>query len=170
LSKRFSSNYLDIFLIDRWFGVLELGLPYLKFIERELIAERQVTMRRAIAIAAFILFFAIPAHAQKGAAAGGSSTSMQFSGGGGFGGDSGARPLPSYPPAHFKMSNVSGSQASFIPSAFLPFDRAVAVGQAMLDAQKKSAVVAAAAEDAVKPRAKVVVVQDANGNPIIVKQ
>ena len=128
-------------------------------------------MKRAIAVAAFILFFAIPAHAQRGAAAGGSSTSMQFTGGGGgFGGDSGARPLPSYPPAHFKMSDVSGSQATFIPSAFLPFDRAVAVGQAMLDAQKKSAVVAAAAEDAVKPRAKVVVVQDANGNPIIVKQ
>ena len=130
-------------------------------------------MKRAIGVAAFILFFAIPAHAQRGAAAGGSSTALQFSGGGGgggFGGDSGARPLPSYPPAHFKISDVSGSQASFIPSAFLPFHRAVAVGQAMLDAQKKSAVVAAAADDAAKPRAKVAVVQDANGNPIIVNQ
>ncbi len=129
-------------------------------------------MKRAIGVAAFILFFAIPAHAQRGAAAGGSSTALQFSGGGGgggFGGGSGARPH-SYPPAHFKMSDVSGSQASFIPSAFLPFDRAVAVGQAMLDAQKKSALVAAAAEDAAKPRAKVAVVQDANGNPIIINQ
>jgi hypothetical protein len=69
------------------------------------------------------------------------------------------------------MSAVSGSDGSFVPSGYLPFDRAVAQGQAILDAEKKTPAEAAAAASIVpKPRAKVVVVQDANGDPIVIKQ
>ena len=133
-------------------------------------------MKRAIGVAAFILFFAIPAHAQKGASPAGGSPSAQATsggggGGGGFGGGGGASRLPSYPPAHFKMSAVSGSDASFIPSGYLPFDRAVAEGQAILDAEKKTPAETAAATSIVpKPHAKVSVVQDANGDPVVIKQ
>jgi hypothetical protein len=128
-------------------------------------------MKRAIGVAAFILFFAIPAHAQKdGSPAGGSSSAQATSGGGGFGGGGASRPT-AYPRAHFKMSEVSGSDASFIPSGYLPFDRAVAEGQAILDAEKRTPAEAAAATSIVpKPHAKVSVVQDANGDPIVIKQ
>jgi hypothetical protein len=69
------------------------------------------------------------------------------------------------------MSAVSGSDASFIPSGYLPFESAVAEGQAILDAQKKTPAEAAAASSIVpKPRAKVAVVQGANGDPIVIQQ
>ena len=129
-------------------------------------------MKRAIGVAAFILFFAIQAHAQAGS----SSTARPTQnggggGGGGFGGGGGTGPLPTRPPAHFKMSAVTGSEASFIPSGYLPFDRAVAEGQAILDAEKRTPAEAAAATSIVpKPHAKVAVVQDANGDPIVIKQ
>lgn len=133
-------------------------------------------MKRAIGVAAFILF-AIPAHAQKGASpAGGSSSAQQAAsagggGGGGFGGGGGTGRLADTPRAQFRMSTVSGSDGSFIPSGYLPFDRAVAEGQAMLDAEKKTPAEAAAATSIVpKPHAKVAVVQDANGDPIVIKQ
>ena len=135
-------------------------------------------MKKAIGIAAFILFFALPAHAQRG----GASSSAQVSnggggGGGGFGGGglgsgggTGSR-LPAHPPAQFKMSAVSGSDSSFIPSGYLPFESAVAEGQAILDAEKKTPAEAAAASSIVpKPHAKVAVVQGANGDPIVIKQ
>lgn len=129
-------------------------------------------MKRAIGVAAFILFFAIPAHAQAGSS--GSARPTQNGGGGGgggFGGGGGTGPLPVRPPAHFKMSAVTGSDASFIPSGYLPFDRAVAEGQAILDAEKRTPAEAAAATSIVpKPHAKVAVVQDANGDPIVIKQ
>lgn len=125
-------------------------------------------MKRAIGVAAFVLFFAIPAHAQAGSS---SAARPTQSGGGGFGGGGGTGPLPSRPPVHFKMSAVTGSDASFIPSGYLPFDRAVAEGQAILDAEKKTPAEAAAATSIVpKPRAKVAVVQGANGDPIVIKQ
>ncbi len=130
-------------------------------------------MKRAIGIAAFLLFFAIPAHAQAGSSA--SALPNQGGGGGGGGGYGGggssSGPLPTYPRAQFKMSAVSGSDSSFIPSGYLPFDRAVAQGQAILDAEKKTPAEAAAAASIVpKPHAKISVVQDANGDPIVIKQ
>ncbi len=134
-------------------------------------------MKQAIGIAAFILFFAIPAHAQRG----GASPSAQVSnggggggggfGGGGLGGGTAGSSLPASPPAHFKMNAVSGSDASFIPSGYLPFESAVAEGQAILDAEKKTPAEAAAASSIVpKPHAKVAVVQGANGDPIVIQQ
>ena len=94
--------------------------------------------------------------------------------GGGFGGGltgGAAGRLPAYPRTHFKMSEVSGSDKSFTPSGYLPFDRAVAEGQAILDAEKKTPAEAAAATSIVpRPHAKVAVMQDANGDPIVIKQ
>lgn len=127
-------------------------------------------MKRAIGVAAFILFFAIPAHAQAGSSSSAHATQGGGGGGGGFSGGGTGR-LPAQPRAHFKMSAVSGSDRSFIPSGYLPFDRAVAEGQAIIDAEKKTPAEAAAATSIVpKPRAKVAVVQDANGDPIVIKQ
>src|SRR5579862_9335055 len=127
-------------------------------------------MKKAIGIAAFVLFFAIPAHAQRGGASSSAQVSNSGGGGGGFGGGfSGGggtgSVLPDHPPAHFKMNAVSGSDASFIPSGYLPFESAVAEGQAILDAEKKTPAEAAAASSIVpKPHAKVTVVQAANGD------
>ena len=127
-------------------------------------------MKRAIGVAAFILFFAIPAHAQAGSSSSARPTQSGGGGGGGFGGG-GTGPLPARPPAHFKMSAVNGSDATFIPSGYLPFDRAVAEGQAILDSEKKTPAEAAAATSIVpKPHSKVAVVQDADGDPIVIKQ
>ncbi len=131
-------------------------------------------MKRAIGVVAFVLFFALPAHAQRGGASPSAQpTSSGGGGGGGYGGGGGGTGslLPNYAPAHFKMNEVAGSDGSFIPSAFLPFDRAVAEGQAILDAQKKTPAEAAAASSIVqKPHAKVSVVQGANGDPIVIRQ
>ncbi len=131
-------------------------------------------MKKALGIAAFILFFAIPAHAQRGGASSSAQPTMSGGGGGGggFGGGSGTGSLlPAHPPAVFKMSAVSGSDATFIPSGYLPFDRAVAEGQAILDAENKTPAEAAAASSIVpKPHAKVAVVQGANGDPIVIQQ
>ncbi|HXU20445.1 MAG TPA: hypothetical protein VN788_07680 [Verrucomicrobiae bacterium] len=128
-------------------------------------------MKRMIGIAAFIMFFAIPAHAQRGGAS--SSAAPRMGGGGGIGGSGGGMGnlLPAHPPTHFKMSAVSGSDASFIPSGYLPFESAVAEGQAILDAEKKTPAEAAAASSIVpKPHAKVAVVQSADGDPIVIQQ
>jgi hypothetical protein len=150
--------------------VLQLPLYRRVIVHR---AERQVNMKQAVAVAAFILFFfAIPAHAQRraGGAAGSSSAQLTGGGGGGFSGGSTAM-LPDYPSAHFNMREFSGSEGSFIPSGYVPFDRAVAQGQAILDAEEKTPAEAAAATSiAAKPRAKVAVVQDVNGDPIVIKQ
>jgi hypothetical protein len=135
-------------------------------------AERQVTMKRAIGVAAFILFFALPAHAQRGGA--GSAAGPRFAGGGGGGGGFSGGSMGSIHasrPTQFKMTEVHGSKTSFVPSGYLPFDVAVAEGQAILDAQKRSPAEAAAASSIVpKPHAKVAVVQDANGDPIVIQQ
>jgi hypothetical protein len=135
-------------------------------------------MKRAIGIAAFILFFAVPAHAQgKGAsvAMGSSSTGASYNGGsgggGGYSGGGGTVSHHNYPRAQFAVGAVSGSQEDFVPSSYLPFDRAVAEGQAALDAAAKSpAQTAEATSNAPRPHAKVTFVQDANGDPILVRQ
>ncbi len=134
-------------------------------------------MKKAIGIVAFIMFFAIPAHAQRGGASPSAAPSTGGGGGagglggGGLGGGSSTNLLPAHPPAQFKMIAVSGSDATFIPSGYLPFDSAVAEGQAILDAEKKTPAEAAAASSIVpKPHAKVAVVQGANGDPIVIQQ
>ncbi|HEY6905142.1 MAG TPA: hypothetical protein VI216_12610 [Candidatus Acidoferrales bacterium] len=128
-------------------------------------------MKRAIGVAAFILFSAIPAHAQAGSSASAHATANAGGGGGGgfTGGSMGS--IHASRPAQFKMTEVHGSQTSFVPSGYLPFDAAVAEGQAILDARKLTPAEAAAAASIVpKPHAKVAVVQAANGDPIVIQQ
>jgi hypothetical protein len=130
-----------------------------------------------------ILGFSIPAHAQSraGAVAGGSGgngggMSGGSGGGGGFGGSIGGgglsgvsfQTLPSTPEANLPSIAVSGSEAEFVPSTFLPFDQAVAAGQEVLDAEHKSVAEAAAENSrAHRLKAKAALVENAAGDAVI---
>jgi hypothetical protein len=138
-------------------------------------------MKRILGVAVFVLLLSAPAHGQaRGSspapAVSSSTAATSGGGGGGIGGGalSGASNTPSfhhYPAAKFDLKDVSGTEADFTPSAFLPYDRAIAAGQAALNAQKKTLVEAAAEGSRTPPsRAKVALVQDANGDPIIVSR
>jgi hypothetical protein len=131
-------------------------------------------MKKLVGVAALVLLFSIPAHAQaKGGSVGSSSTNAGGSGGSGggigggsLGGTNGAR-LPSYPRASFDVSAASGGDPSFAPSTFLSFDQAVAQGKAILAANQKSlAQIAAENSTAPKTKAKFSFVQDADGNVV----
>ncbi len=107
-----------------------------------------------------------------GGAAGG-PISYGGGGGGGYGGGSGGGPmgfhtLPSIPPANLRSSAVGGTEASFVPSTFLPYNQAIAAGEAVLDAQHES-VAEAAAENSRAPRlkAKAAIIENAAGDPVI---
>ena len=95
-------------------------------------------MKPIFALMALVLVFSMPAHAQ---AASGSAGSPHSSGGGSFGGGgvsgaSGAKPAYT-PTAQFQMSAVSGSNSEFVPSAYLPFDKAVALGKLLCRPTKR---------------------------------
>jgi hypothetical protein len=136
--------------------------------------ERQTNMKKLIGIAAFVLLFSIPAHAQSRGGGVGSAPSANVAGGGGaggtggggIGGNGGAR-LQSYPRASFEASSVSGGDPSFAPSTFLSFDQAVAEGKAIIAADQKSLAQTAAENSATpKAKAKVTFVQDAEGKVV----
>jgi hypothetical protein len=110
-----------------------------------------------------------------GGVAGGAVSNSGSGGGGGYGGYGGGmtgstnfHTLPSIPPARLPSTAVSGSDATFVPSSFLPYNQAIAVGNAMLDAQHES-VAEAAAENSLVHRlpAKATIVENAIGNPVI---
>lgn len=88
--------------------------------------------------------------------------------GAGIGGQSSFHTLPSIPPARLPSTAVSGSDSTFVPSSFLPYNQAIAVGNAMLDAQHES-VAEAAAENSLVHRlpAKAAIIENAIGNPVI---
>jgi hypothetical protein len=117
-------------------------------------------MKRFLGLAALVFFFTLPAHAQLGGA---------ISGGSLFG--SSFHTLPSYPSAKFVSTGVSGTEADFVPSAFVTYDQAIAQGKAAIKAETKS-VARAASENssAIKPRAKFAMVQDGEGNVVIVSR
>ena len=105
----------------------------------------------------------------------GGAISNAGGGGGGYGGASGGsggpasfHTLPSIPPARLPSTAVSGSDATFVPSTFLPYNQAIAVGNAMLDAQHES-VAEAAAKNSLMHRlpAKATIIENAIGNPVI---
>lgn len=124
-------------------------------------------MKRFLLLGVFTLGLALPAHAQFGGQSVGSGGSL--SSGGGING--GGSHLASVPPAQFATTGVSGNEAEFIPSAFLAYDQAIAAGEKALAAKSKSvAKVASENSAAQKPRAKFAMVQDCNGNPIIVSR
>jgi hypothetical protein len=140
--------------------------------------ERQTIMKKLLGVAAFVLLFSIPAHAQaKGSASAGMSATNSGAnagvsgggtGGGGIGGGNGSGRLPAYPRASFDVVAVSGGDPSFAPSTFLSFDQAVAEGKAMAAANEKSlGQIAAEISTVPKAKAKLAFVQDANGNAVL---
>lgn len=88
--------------------------------------------------------------------------------GGGMTGPTSFHTLPSIPPASLRSSAVSGSDATFVPSSFLPYSQAIAAGRAVLDEQHSS-VAEAAAENSREHRskAKAAIIENAAGDPVI---
>jgi hypothetical protein len=134
-------------------------------------------MKRLLVFATFVALFSAPARAQSksaGSSGTGYPTNSGYSGGGGggfSGGGGNSGPLPDYPPAHFAMNAISGTEDAFSPSTFLPFEQAVAAGKAAAAARAKSPAEAAKENsDAQKAKARVVFVQDAAGNVIPVRR
>jgi len=118
------------------------------------------------ALIAMVFIFSIPAYAQ--AAGGSANTARSFgggsAGGGGVSGSSGARPAYT-PTAQFKMAAISGSSTDFIPSAYLPFDKAVELGRADFSTKPANVVeVAEANKNAKGPNPEHVIVQDSHGH------
>lgn len=135
-------------------------------------------MRRLFGLAVLAAGLTVPVQAQISHATAASSTAGSttsggsggggFSGGSGGGFSSGGSKLPSYPVAHFNVTSVSGSQQDYIPSTFVSYDDAVAAGRAILDAPPKSLdQVARESGSSHRQMAKLKLVQDANGKPVI---
>jgi hypothetical protein len=138
-------------------------------------------MKRFLGLTVLIFGLSIPAHAQSqrgGAAmtAGGTSSGALSGGGGGAGYDSSSggmtganfHTLPTIAPANLRSSAVSGSDATFVPSSFLPYGQAIAAGQAILDEQHET-IAEAAAENSREHRskAKAAIIENAIGDPVI---
>lgn len=90
-------------------------------------------MKIALGVAALALLAAMPAGAQT--MGGGTISPPHFS-----------QNLPWTPPATFQAVEVSGAESTYIPSTFVTFDSAVAVGRVQLKELGKT--VAEAATDA----------------------
>jgi len=137
-------------------------------------------MKRFLGLAALILGLSVPAHAQSRSAfvPAGSTGGVVSNGGGGYGGGGGIgggvsdfHTLPSVPSTTFRSTAVSGSDATFEPSSFLPYKEAIAVGQGILNAQHESVAEAAAENNRTrKSKAKAVIVENAAGDPVITEQ
>lgn len=127
-------------------------------------------MKKLLGATALVMVFSVPALAQNNRGA--SSAPTPYAGGGGGSGSLGAgggaygNRLPSYPAARFATSTASGD-ASFAPSSFLPFDQAVAEGNAeAANVQKPVGQVAAENNAAPRAKAKYAFVQDVNGKVV----
>jgi len=134
-------------------------------------------MKRLLGLAVLILGLSVPAHAQSRSAfvPAGSTGGVVSNGGGGYGGGGGGvsdfHTLPSVPSTTFRSTAVSGSDATFEPSSFLPYKEAIAVGQDILNAQHESVAEAAAENNRTrKSKAKAVIVENAAGDPVITEQ
>jgi hypothetical protein len=138
-------------------------------------------MKRFLGLTVLILGLSVPAHAQSskggGAVAGASSGGVLSNGGGGGNGGGAAggsvtgvsfHTLPVIPPANLRSTAVSGTDDSFVPSTFLPYDRAVAAGQGVLDARDKSVAEAAAENSrAHRLKARTAIIENAAGDAVI---
>jgi hypothetical protein len=135
-------------------------------------------MKRFLGLTALILGLSVPAHGQRAAAGmtgGVAGGAVSYSGGGGgYGGGAGLtgptdfHTLPSIPPARLPSTAVSGSDATFVPSTFLPYNQAIAAGEAILDAEHESVAEAAAKNSLVRRLpAKAAIIENAIGNPVI---
>lgn len=112
-------------------------------------------MKKIFWAAALVLASGIPAHAQVG----GSVPKVNFSA------------LPSIPRAVFNATAVSGSEADFYPSTFVLFKDGYEEGKSQLNAQPKTlGEIAAEYRETPRPKAKVVLTQNAYGYAVIEKQ
>ncbi|HTX14385.1 MAG TPA: hypothetical protein VMD77_03740 [Candidatus Baltobacteraceae bacterium] len=135
-------------------------------------------MKRFLGLTILILGLSVPAHAQARASAFSSGTSLSgggVSGAGGGGGMGGGlsgtvnfNVLPAIPPTSLPSSAISGTDNDFVPSTFLPYDKAIAAGQDVLDAEHKSVAEAAAENSrARKLKARADIIENAAGDAVI---
>jgi len=117
-------------------------------------------MKQLLGLAVLVFFFTLPAHAQSGGSiAGGSLFGSSF------------HTLPSYPPARLISTGISGTDEDFVPSAFVAYEQAIAEGRAAITAEAKTVAKAASEnKSAPKPRAKFAMVQDGEGNVMILSR
>jgi hypothetical protein len=143
-------------------------------------------MKKLLSLVFLGVIFSVPAHAQRSMAGtlgpngagyipggvGGSGSGGGYGGNGGAGGGTVSfHTLPAIPAAQFNAIDVSGEKAEFIPSSWTDFERGLARGRAELSAEKKTlGEIAAENRKIEKPKAKLEIVQDANGNAIIQRQ
>ncbi|MFY9530572.1 MAG: hypothetical protein WBC04_13810 [Candidatus Acidiferrales bacterium] len=128
-------------------------------------------MKRLLGLGFLILLVSVPARAQIGGSAYGMTS---INGVSSLNGDSSMAEVvfpsvPSRVEAHYQNSSVHGSASDFVPSTFVPYEQAVARGQAALAPDNKPKPVAQVAEEyrnAKRTTAKLAIVQDANGRII----
>lgn len=135
-------------------------------------------MKRFLGLAILAAGLAVPAHAQMShsVSAGGAANTLTSNGGGGGygggglgGGSSSGNKLTNCPRAQFSVAAVSGTQQDYVPSTFVSYDKAVAEGRNILAAPPKSIVEAAHEQaEAHAEKAKLALVQDYNGNAVVV--
>jgi hypothetical protein len=134
-------------------------------------------MKRFLGLAILILGLSVPAHAQVRAGASSAGTSVgggmgSAGGGGGMGGGMSGptnfNTLPAIPQANLPSSAISGTDTDFVPSTFLPYAKAIAAGQEVLDAEHKSVAEAAAENSrARKLKARAAIIENAAGDAVI---
>lgn len=121
-------------------------------------------------MAALISLGAITTHAQHmGGAQGPSNGGGSGAGfGGGLTAPTQIAVLPNTPPYRGEMAYTSGSASDFVPSSWSSFDQAVLRGRAEMVATKKSVVeVAEETRTAQKTKARVTIIEDQDGKPVL---
>ena len=131
-------------------------------------------MKCLVGLAILAAVVAAPTHAQTvhsvgaGAQTGATNAGGAGFGGGGFGGGSLGSRLASVPPARFDMVIASGSQQSYVPSTFLPYDKAITAGQDVLDVAPTTVAEASRRQaSAHMEKARYLLTQDEHGRAII---
>jgi hypothetical protein len=138
-------------------------LPHASAAGAELPDERRIIMKRFLCLAVLALGLALPARAQFGGQSVGSGSSLNSG--------SVSHSLPSVSPTQFATNGFSGTESDFVPTAFVAYDQAIAAGNVALAAKAKSVAKAAAENNsAQKTPAKFAMMQDANGDAIIVRE
>jgi hypothetical protein len=138
-------------------------------------------MKKFLGVAIFALVVGMPAYAQQrgngSGFGGGSSNGPQANnGGGGMGGAISAvggntNLLPHYAMLSTGTAAASGNDTDFVPSGYLPYDNAIEKGKLALDAKTKPlGQIAHENEQVTHPKAKMRMVQDINGNAVLVLQ
>jgi hypothetical protein len=131
-------------------------------------------MNKIIAVAAFVLWFAVgTAHAQRspsgGGAVNGGNGGMNSGGGGGGGGTGvgGALPAVIHHPVWIPPANVSATNdGPFLPSSYQSYDKAVEIGKSEVGTREPSVAEVAKMtqqQKATAAKARFVVVQDVEG-------